>query len=95
MNKYQEALDKIAKHTNNPRSMYFNLGANEPKKYLDILQQLVNKETPKKVLNKHKEYVFPRAYRFSGLCPNCKTHIDSGKYCPTCGQKLDWSECDA
>lgn len=89
MNKYQEALDKIAKHTNNPRSMYFNLGANEPKKYLDLLQELVDKETPKKVL-RYKSQVYISLPK----CPICKTipHTCTQKYCDECGQALDWSD---
>ena len=68
-----------------------------------ILQELVDKETPKKpVIKKFKE---SEHY----ICPNCKNHkfgiLDYGEYknefrkgsnltlyCPNCGQRLDWSE---
>ena len=93
MNKHQEALDKIAEHTNNPRSMYFNLGANEPKKYLDLLQKLVDKETPKKVVIKISKTpgCDPRNFH----CPTCSRKLKrdrSYQYCPRCGQKLDWGD---
>ena len=59
------------------------------------LKELVDdKKTPMKVLNKHKEYCFPSAYRLSGICPNCKKHVDESKYCSRCGLKLDWSDTD-
>lgn len=59
---------------------------------LEEYQKLKDKETPKKVIHKHKEYVLPMAYRFSGKCPNCKNHVDESKYCNICGQKLDWGD---
>ena len=27
-----------------------------------------------------------------GLCPVCAEDLGKTKYCPNCGQKLDWSE---
>lgn len=30
------------------------------------------------------------------ICPNCETHYEVGcdeyRYCPNCGQKIDWSD---
>lgn len=89
MNKYQEAIAI--------RNAYIQTESGTKclddyyKERFDTLQELVDKETPKKVLNKHKEYCFPSAYRLSGICPNCKNHVDESKYCSRCGQKLDWS----
>lgn len=95
MNKYQEALNKIKnmgdKDLYNERHL----------EWCNTLQELVDKETPKKPLvNKYKN---SEHY----LCPNCKGHrfgiVDYGEYknewrksselmtyCPKCGQKLDW-----
>lgn len=34
----------------------------------------------------------------TGYCPNCRhlfeVDYDSPDYCPVCGQKLDWSDCE-
>lgn len=98
MNKYQEVLENLKNWV--VEYVYDEDGLEISDTCLDdlypsefaILQELVDKETPKKVLNKHKEYVFPEAYRFSGRCPNCKNHVDENRYCNRCGQKLDWSD---
>ncbi len=28
-------------------------------------------------------------------CPNCRAFISNGKYCPECGQALDWGDNNA
>lgn len=99
MNKYQEALDSL-----NP-----NLIGEQKytwRKSVEILQELVDKETPMKV-NK-KEFLecycdddfeyFPHM-TFYYKCPNrkCKLHhkyelsFDTER-CPICNQLLDWSD---
>ena len=85
MNKYQESLDRIDQYRVN-KNLKIDI------KDILTLQELVDKQTPKKVINKHKEYVFPKKYRLSGLCSNCKNHVNESKYCHNCGQALDWSE---
>lgn len=89
MKKYQEALDNLYRRS---AETHFYIPMGEDKLWKNTLQNLVDKETPKKVIHKHKEYVFPSAYRLSGKCPNCKNHVDENKYCNICGQKLDWSD---
>lgn len=57
-----------------------------------ILQELVEKATPKKPLEVC-EYDFD-VYLF-GKCPVCGEGCNNGmNYCDTCGQALDWSEED-
>lgn len=88
MNKYQEALDRLK--TNN------YLTSREQRQYYNLLQKLVNKETPmkpktiKSKIHKGTEWV----------CPNCNHHIayfdELGigtvrvfNYCIECGQRLN------
>ena len=52
------------------------------------LKELVNKVTPKKPLKNRYDYL---------ICPICTNEIENErghvfKYCPKCGQALDWSE---
>lgn len=82
---YQKALDSICNRC-------FGDG---PKK---VLQELVDKATPKKVLGKWKPDYDPKLYYPDSYhCPSCSRQLRrdrSYKYCPRCGQKLDWSDKD-
>lgn len=55
-----------------------------------MLQELVDKVTPKKILrtvNDNGEPFLPRGY---GECPKCKTVVGcNNKYCRECGQRLE------
>lgn len=82
MNKYQEALNKIKNMGDKDLFNEFHI------EWVNILQELVDKETPKK---------FKKILDYSVVCPNCGHHLDKlyGRnydYCPRCGQKLDWSD---
>ena len=86
MNKYQEALDNLIKieteRTFKRIGTFFHPNC-------DTLQELVDKETPKKIVQKQVKHWID--YH----CPSCnhKLRRDTQyKYCPHCGQKLDWSE---
>ena len=73
MNKYQEALNRIAKYC----------GEDD----LKTLQELVDRATPKKVVDKHP-------FKSFGWCPNCNCSINRRnypKFCG-CGHAIDWSE---
>jgi hypothetical protein len=79
----------------------------EFKEEFDILQELVDKEVPKKGI---KEIVLDaydcddRSIDFEYeivKCPNCNFHLvdetenwdfEDWNYCPNCGQALDWSD---
>lgn len=95
-NKYQEALDNAISDI---EYCYNDSFEEVPEKRLDeikLLQELVDKETPKDV-----EYIstvgdsdgYP-VYD-TAICPacdrefevECEEHYD---YCPSCGQKLKW-----
>ena len=91
MNKYQEALDYLAV------SLQVFDETVDDKPYRDELdskretarkelQELVDKATPKKPVQK------PAGRK---ICPNCKRSTArevSPLYCCICGQRLDWSE---
>ena len=84
MNKYQEVLNRIAKYcrVNNGSMLEGDL---------NILQELVDKATPKKpIISSYDEFGCVDFYEHH-YCPNCKNKVDEA-YCPACGQKIDWSE---
>lgn len=80
MNKFQKALNALRK-----------IFLNEHSPECDVLQELVDKSTPKKILksvvDENGEPYLPRNH---GLCPNCKTIVEyNDKYCHECGQRLE------
>lgn len=93
MNKYQEALNEV-------RNCADCLGCTC--KHVDLLQELVDKAIPKKVVALPK-----KEYGYTHKCPNCEQlvgtivmsrnnefspYIEEDDYCCSCGQALDWSE---
>ncbi len=82
MSKYQEALDvlstEIFTHTDESKL--------EKKQAKDILQELVDKETPKK-----PSWLPNNRGNVIDCCPSCKGRIKLYKdnYCPKCGQRLE------
>lgn len=79
MNKYQEALNDLWNGCPDPKNQSGSM---------QILQELVDKETPKKV--KIKEF---DNGEYGAYCPSCNSGLPfhwKMKYCPSCGQKLDW-----
>lgn len=46
----------------------------------------VEKQTARKVTTNHSW----THYHF--FCPVCNMEVNDMKYCPNCGQKLDWSD---
>lgn len=100
MNKYKKALNKIG-----DTLTYYMVrkdlnqlpSDNEIFDSMDTLRELVEKEKPKKPLD-----VCTPVVKW-GLCPVCKGELNklggkpnrvfsNQKYCPDCGQALDWSE---
>lgn len=51
-------------------------------------REAVKKQMEKKVITNHSW----THYHF--YCPICKAEVNGMKYCPNCGQKLDWSDKD-
>ena len=84
MNKYQEALNRVNKAITVALACQgIDLKEdNETVLALKALQELVDKETPKKVIR-----------GIPSCCPSCKWRTSMyQKYCDDCGQKLDWGD---
>ena len=83
MNKYQEALEKLREIEQTENTWDVNC---------DVLQELVDRATPKK----------PDVNINNGYCPNCHQAFGLERtrqamlrpywlsFCPYCGQALDW-----
>lgn len=97
-NKYQEAIDIVARYCSDYRMGIFP-SRHKLSNELDILKELVDRATPKKV-KLMEDYYFPETNDYdytSGYCPYCgtgvcrdETHIPN--YCSNCGQKLLWDD---
>ena len=77
---YEEALKEIKKQIADAGYVYDD--------FLDICKEALEKQIPKKINN---------ADGFGGRCPVCGYYIakiiyssKGYKYCPECGQALDW-----
>ena len=81
MNKYQEALNKLY---NDACGYEYQKSSIKEK---ELLQELVDKATPKKPLN-----MIITQYGLSiGDCPICKGTVVQGNGCAKCLQAIDWS----
>lgn len=94
MNKYQEALNNLRKtamnltdlkHHSFPIQLMYRLDDDSK-----LIQELVDKEKPKKRIKKNLgEYIC----RFDYECPVCAEHLrKSDKYCSECGNAMERSE---
>lgn len=105
MNEYKKALNTIGDTLTYyivRKDLALLPSDNEIFDSMDTLRELVDKETPKKP--EIKELIRKNNYRderniprYDWWCPNCHLEHMSGndlKYCPTCGQALDWRDGD-
>lgn len=87
-NKYQEALDNAISDI---AYKHYDFGFDVPEerlKEIDLLQELVDKETPKDINLNYGEIQSNILYYY---CPNCDSKVkDKSKYCSNCGQKIKW-----
>ena len=91
MSKYQNSLDNFVKALNlftNFKSMH---------EWKSDLQELVDKATPEAPNVEHSGWRSPDGVSvltfFKYKCPCCERRVtDIDKFCPNCGQRLDWSE---
>lgn len=91
MNKYQEALSSVL-FTMHNRVKPKALGRCEDSN-LDLLQELVDRATPKKC--EEKEQIVNGISIIHAVCPNCGIEIDEFEHfkgCPYCLQAIDWSD---
>lgn len=95
MNKYQEAL-KIYSYLENENT----IGEYTPLEYqkaIIMLQELVEKENPKELDYEGDGYFNGELVYDTAICRSCCRHFEIEyeehyKYCPSCGQRLDWSD---
>lgn len=97
MNKYQKAL-------NNLKILdYEDLYDDRDLEWCETLQELVDKETPKKPIEKFISDGYDEQGTFKNKiiqCPNCEFELYNEyecidytfNYCPKCGQRIDWSD---
>lgn len=85
MNKYQKAYERLSSRTYqyaDKKSVY---------KDIETMGELVDKATPRKPRPLFLQMAF-MPYK----CPICEELVNDKKYkykyCPNCGQKIDWSE---
>ncbi|WP_301092466.1 hypothetical protein [Thomasclavelia cocleata] len=105
MNKYQEALDRLCE--NNYFDEKGNCNCDLIVMDRILMQELVDKATPKKPL-KHPSYKFSfidNIFKQQKLyiCPTCRNAClvriapnerNENRYCYDCGQAIDWSDED-
>ncbi|WP_286154380.1 hypothetical protein [Thomasclavelia cocleata] len=100
--KYQKALDNLVNNSC-PKKVScteceININCNcIAKEYVDTLQELVDKATPKKPIYKDDLFVSKRHL----FCAHCGSRLSNSynfidrtmyPYCPYCGGKQDWSD---
>lgn len=91
MNKHRFAFDTIklwVKPWEVTEDVFEEGKPNRKKQFLEIIEELVEKATPKKP----KESDHAPYHTFCGSCGGLV--FDSHNYCSKCGQALDWSNDD-
>lgn len=98
MNKYEEAYESVYQLICELESIKTGVDAycvyDED---LEVLKELVEKEMPKPLDYEGDGYVDGELNYDTAICRSCgrKFEVDyneHSKYCPECGQKLDWGE---
>lgn len=91
MNKYQEAMNWIVDEYLDID--YQGKAMNKDTEAAFCIQELINKATPKKPIKRHYGKEGDEPY-IKTTCPN-GCHITlwyNHKFCPLCGQAVDWSD---
>ena len=86
---YQEAIEIL--ESNRPTSGYTMLNA-----AIDMAKEMLSKQTPKKPDYEGDGYSDGNMVYDVWICPSCgekyEVDYDDYKYCPECGQAIDWKE---
>ena len=94
MNKYQEARNHLIKIIDKARA--YKIEPLKTEEAIDIIQELIDKETPKKIIilpykDIYSNNIEDSKIQFFNSCPNCKDNVGiQAEYCRHCGQKLEW-----
>ena len=96
MNKYQEALSNIRYYYAQSQK-YKKLQKYNAIRQLETLQELVDRDTPKKpkirAFNEAEPWYCADHFIERKSCPSCGHKLlNKDSYCCVCGQALDWSE---
>lgn len=107
MNKYQDALKRIGNiflvksvfKPNDNQEDYLKKISDRTRDFAEsikIIKELVDKERPLTVSYDYDGYADGYPVYDMATCPNCERIFEVDveeeyKYCPNCGQKLDWS----
>ena len=61
---------------------------------MNIAISALEKQIPKKPIEKELIGASATGYKYKGRCPKCSSTVSQykGNYCHHCGQALDWSE---
>lgn len=96
MNKYQEALNIFCE-----QNTFKDISKDVLNENYKLLQELVDKATPKKPLVKHYEEIGEKPY-IKTCCPNgCRIQLSKAtdrdyahehRFCNKCGQAIDWGD---
>nr|DAJ21559.1 MAG TPA: hypothetical protein [Siphoviridae sp. ctWyD10] len=96
MNRYKEALLDI-QYICEQSQKYKKLQKYNAKGQLKILQELVDKATPKAPSVEHSGQRSPdgtsviRFFKYN--CPRCESRVTViDEFCPECGQAIDWGK---
>ena len=94
---YQVTLDYIKEYVEREAKRLSSEKRIELPQQVDfqLLQELVNKETPKYVNYEYDGYADGCPVYDTAHCPECGRYFDldceeKSNYCPDCGQKLNW-----
>lgn len=91
MNKYKEAINYLWKSYD--ENKIYGIAS---RGYIEMLQELVDKETPKKPDYEGDGYSDGELVYDTWICPNCgksyEVDYEEYKRCPHFGQMIDWSE---
>lgn len=101
MNKYQEALNNLVKESCPKKTFCKECGFEktcncDAKQDINTLQELIYRATPKEPMERHYENEGEQPY-IKTTCPNgCHITLSKkyDKFCPECGQAIDWSDKD-
>lgn len=96
----QKAMDSIEEilcsTVRSDNSIAYELDTNDCD-WIEMAKSALEKQIPKKPIEKEVIGVSMSGYKYKGQCPKCSLTVSQflGNYCHHCGQALDWSDNNA